>query len=152
MAIYPTREEAMLAMGMEDSIQGLKPQQVEQYYFYESQVKKYGLYDQGIQANGAHYGEESPFADKGLICANCVYYQNNACEIVTGYIAAQGICKFWIIPEDKLASTEQTPAVDTAMIQDLLMSGLTNEQIMLEMPGVTEEDIVAAAAEAARAN
>jgi uncharacterized protein (DUF433 family) len=39
-----------------------------------------------------------------------------------------------------------------ARIQELLMSGMSNADIMAELPGITVEDIVAAAAEAARRN
>ena len=99
--IYSTLEQAILAM-QESSSMGLKPQQIEQYNFYESQVQAYGLYDQGIGGNGAHYGDDNPFVDQGLMCANCVFYRENACEIVQGQIKPQGICKFWIIPESSL--------------------------------------------------
>jgi len=152
MPIYNSYEEAMMAMGVGEHTQGLKPQQIEQYRFYEQQVEKYGQYDPGILANGAHYGDESPFASDGLICANCVYYQNNACEIVQGNIAPNGICKFWIIPESKLQNTTPVDADMILQIQELLMSGMSNEEIMLELPNITEEDIVMAAAEAARTN
>lgn len=99
--IYTSLEQAQLAMQPSD-ILGLKPQQLAQYQFHELQVEEYGPYDQGILANGAHYGPESPFTSEGLVCANCVYYENGICEIVSGSIAPGGICKFWIIPESKL--------------------------------------------------
>ena len=95
--IYLTLEDALMAIAVE-----LKPQQQEQYDFYESQVAAYGQYSQGIGANGSHYGAQSPFTEEGIVCANCVYYTGGACEIVEGSIAPQGICKFWIIPEAKL--------------------------------------------------
>lgn len=151
--IYGTYEAALAAMsnGTVETVEGLKPQQTEQYRFYESQVATYGLYDPGILANGAHYGPNSPFADQGLICANCVFYRENACEIVSGQIAAKGICKFWIIPESYLQDSEQSTD-QTAKLQELLMSGMTNEEIIEAMPGATVEDIVSAAADAARSN
>ena len=99
--IYATLVEAQQAM-MPQDVQTLKPIQQEQYQFHEAQVAEYGQYDQGIGAYGAHYGPESPFASEGLVCANCVYYENGLCEIVKGNIAPQGICKFWIIPEQLL--------------------------------------------------
>lgn len=150
--IYDSYESALAAMSDGTvAVEGLKPQQSEQYRFYESQVATYGLYDPGILANGAHYGANSPFADQGLICANCVFYRENACEIVSGQIAANGICKFWIIPESTL-QTSQEQADRAAKLQELLMSGMSNEEIMLEMPGVTVEDIVFAAEQAVRLN
>lgn len=149
--IYSSYEQAQLAMGHSANQLELKPQQVEQYNFYEYQAKKYGQYDPGILANGAHYGPESPFADQGLVCANCVYYANNACEIVAGTIQPQGICKFWIIPEHLLAE-KQIDSEQQTQIQDLLMSGMSNEEIMAEMPDISLDDIVAAAEAAARSN
>ena len=98
--IYSTLEQAQMAMNQTNT--DLLPIQQEQYQFHESQVEKYGQYDPGIGAYGAHYGPNSPFASEGLICANCVYYEAGACEIVSGSIAANGICKFWIIPESSL--------------------------------------------------
>ncbi|CAB4153854.1 hypothetical protein UFOVP635_34 [uncultured Caudovirales phage] len=101
--IYSSVEEALLALGPGvDSNEELLPIQQDQYTFHEEQVAEYGQYNQGIDAYGAHYGALSPFAGEGLVCANCVYYANNACEIVQGNIAPGGICKFWIIPESKL--------------------------------------------------
>jgi hypothetical protein len=99
--IYTTLELAVLAMVPEDNV-GLLPQQQAQYQFHELQVEQYGQYSQGILANGSHYGAVSPFAAEGIVCANCVYYENNACHIVQGAIAPAGICKFWIIPETTL--------------------------------------------------
>jgi len=101
--IYTTLESAEQALMPQDTLD-LKPQQQSQYQFHELQVAEYGQYDQGILANGAHYGAESPFAIEGIVCANCVYYENGACEIVQGLIAPAGICKFWIIPESTLGA------------------------------------------------
>jgi len=101
MSIYSSLEQARQAMILGD-VRELQPIQQEQYNFHESQVATYGQYDPGIGAYGAHYGPESPFANEGLICANCVYYEAGLCEIVQGNIAPGGICKFWIIPESRL--------------------------------------------------
>lgn len=149
--IYATMEEALAAMRQPDNTSELQPVQIAQYEAYEIIVEEYGQYDKGIGAYGAHYAEENPFVNEGLICSNCVFYANNACEIVAGNIAPNAICKFWIIPESKLQSNESN--LETVKkIQELLMSGMTNQEIMSEMPGITVEDIVSAAAEAARSN
>jgi hypothetical protein len=99
--IYTNLEQAIQAMGTMDTVD-LLPIQQSQYTFHEAQVAEYGQYDQGIGAYGAHYGPISPFDTEGIVCANCVYYANGACEIVQGNIAPGGICKFWIIPESTL--------------------------------------------------
>ena len=77
-------------------------------------------------ANGAHYMRESPFADAGLVCANCVMFKGGGkCEAVAGEIEAGGVCKLWVIPADKMtmapadrseAPPETTPAVVTPVI------------------------------------
>ena len=66
---------------------------------------------------GAHYMAESPFAERGMKCANCVlYYGGGACEVVEGEIAPEGVCKLWIIPEERMSEekkSEEAPAADT---------------------------------------
>ena len=70
------------------------------YEAYEEVVDELGSFDQTSGEHGAHYMEENPFADKGMKCANCAFYAGpRACEIVSGDIAPEGVCKFWIIPE-----------------------------------------------------
>jgi uncharacterized protein (DUF433 family) len=39
-----------------------------------------------------------------------------------------------------------------AQIQEMIMTGMTNSEIIAAIPGITVEDIVTAAAEAARNN
>lgn len=55
----------------------------------------------------AHYMEKNPFASRGMKCSNCLYYEDGQCEIVTGSVSPEGICKLWIIPEEKLSNPEQ---------------------------------------------
>ena len=73
------------------------------YEHYENVVEEFGKFDQTSKANGAHYapGDENPFIEQGLVCSNCVYFMGGqACEIVSGTIQPNGICKLWIIPEE----------------------------------------------------
>ena len=103
--IYSTLEEAEAAMGyVSPNISGLTDRQQALYTSFETVVEVYGQFDWTTGANGSHYApaEANPFKAEGLVCANCVYYANNACEIVQGVIDPNAICKFWIIPEDKL--------------------------------------------------
>lgn len=74
-----------------------------QYDAYEDIVEKFGKFDQSAGRNGAHYApsEKNPFKEDGLICANCVFYEGGqGCEIVSGQIEPNAICKLWIIPEN----------------------------------------------------
>lgn len=89
----------------------LNNRQRAQYEAYESLVEEYGIFDQSANANGAHYApaDKNPFQKEGMICANCVFYQGGGgCEIVSGEIDPNAICKLWIIPE-KLMSSDEDP-------------------------------------------
>jgi hypothetical protein len=86
----------------EDENSGLNERQQMQYELLEQVAEKYGKWDQSAGAEGSHYASaaENPFKQKGLICANCVYYQGGqGCEIVSGKIEPEAICKLWIINE-----------------------------------------------------
>lgn len=65
---------------------------------------EFGMYDQTSGANGAHYSNKNPFKSEGLMCGNCIFYneENSQCQIVAGKIQADAICKLWIIPENVL--------------------------------------------------
>jgi HK97 family phage major capsid protein/HK97 family phage prohead protease len=70
------------------------------YEAYEDVTDELGAFDQSSGEHGAHYMAQSPFAESGIKCANCAFYAGpRACEIVSGDIAPEGACKFWIIPE-----------------------------------------------------
>ena len=59
----------------------------------------FGQFDQTAGPDGAHYAAPSPFADKGLMCQNCIFYQGGrVCELVKGDIDPNAVCKLWIIP------------------------------------------------------
>lgn len=54
--------------------------------------------------DGAHYMAKSPFANAGMKCVNCVFWNSGgSCDVVQGEIAEGGLCKLWIIPEEKLS-------------------------------------------------
>lgn len=87
----------------EDPDNKLNDRQKMMYEHYEHTVAQYGKFDKSAKANGAHYAPASanPFKNKGLVCANCVYFLGGGgCEIVSGSIEPQAICKLWIIPEE----------------------------------------------------
>jgi HK97 family phage portal protein len=81
---------------------GLTPQSEALYKSQEEIARKHGRWKQA----DAHYVPRSPFATKGMVCRNCVYYEDGgACEIVKGGINPDGICKLWVIPSEKLVET-----------------------------------------------
>lgn len=101
-------EEEMLEGLSEMAEKGLTPRQYAMYDLYEKIADKFGVWNQGTGADGAHYVAESPFASEGMICSNCVYYEGGKrCEIVEGEIEPNGICKLWIIREGLLTSEPQ---------------------------------------------
>lgn len=102
-------EEDMEEEDEEELEPSLKPRQQMHYEVLESIAEKYGKWDQTASADGAHYAtaEENPFKDKGMICANCIFYEGGqGCEIVSGTIEPEAICKLWIIDESLLRQSE----------------------------------------------
>jgi len=80
----------------------LNDRQKKMYETYESIVEEYGIFDQSSKANGAHYAPaaKNPFIGEGMVCGNCVFFIGGGkCEIVSGNIEPNAICKLWIIPE-----------------------------------------------------
>lgn len=72
------------------------------YESLEKVVEDNGQWPQG-GPDGAHYMKRSMFADQGMVCSNCVFWNSEGnCDIVEGAIEEKGICRHWIIPEEKL--------------------------------------------------
>jgi HK97 family phage prohead protease len=87
--------------------------------------------------DGAHYIEQSPFAAQGIKCANCVFWNPEGnCDVVAGEIKEAGVCKLWIIPEQKLAQAEAVGR---------------SEGVDLERAGESRGDVAAVAKAAAKA-
>ena len=88
----------------EDDWEGLNERQSDQADALCMIVEEYGQYDQSSNADGSHYadGQNNPFKADGLVCSSCIFYEQNACHIVSGNIDPEGICKLWIIPEEKI--------------------------------------------------
>ena len=90
----------------------LTPRQVAQYDADESITELFGKYDQGIGPDGAHYVAQSPFADEGMVCSSCAFFEGgNACEIVDGEILPSAICKRWIISGELIGTPVEQPAM-----------------------------------------
>jgi len=80
---------------------------------------EYGKWDQSSMADGAHYApaDANPFKASGLMCQNCVFYDEaGGCQIVSGVIEPEAICKLWIIPEQivMMAKADAARSLDMA--------------------------------------
>jgi HK97 family phage prohead protease len=114
------------AAGERDIVEGeeyesmLSPANLALAESYEAISEEYGAFSQ----NDAHYMTENPFAKDGMKCSNCVFFESEEgrCYIVQGEIAADAICKLWIIPEERMSEEkkpEPTPAVDEKPAEDM---------------------------------
>ena len=106
--------EADRSIRMEDeSVHPGSPRQKAHYEAVEGVVELFGQFNQGIDADGAHYAAVSPYAAEGLVCSSCSFFEGpRACEVVSGDIAPEGICKLWVIPADLLNGSESEPVVE----------------------------------------
>jgi HK97 family phage portal protein len=78
---------------------GLTPQSKALYEAQEQIAEANGRWSQ----SDSHYMARSPFANRGLVCRNCVHYEpDGSCEIVKGSISPDAICKLWVIPPEKM--------------------------------------------------
>lgn len=92
---------SVVKMQRDDEDAELSPRQRIMYEFFELIAKKMGKWEQDSGPEGAHYVEEHPFGDKGMKCINCSFFQGgNRCEVVTGEIKPEAICKLWVIRKD----------------------------------------------------
>jgi HK97 family phage prohead protease len=100
--------EQMIEGLAEQDEYNINPRQAAMYDIFEKIADEFGAWDKGVGGNGSHYVEQSPFAEDGMICANCVFYEGGGgCEIVSGDIAPNGICKLWIISEEKVSISNE---------------------------------------------
>ena len=111
-ALYAS--EADRSIRMEDeTVHPLSPRQKAQYEATESVVELFGQFSQGVDADGAHYAQVSPYAAEGMVCSSCVFFEGGrGCEVVAGDISPAGICKLWVIPADLMANPEPMVEVD----------------------------------------
>lgn len=80
---------------------------------------KFGMFDQGIGPNGAHYAPpaKNVFKSSGIKCEDCIFFNASAnqCIIVEGLIEAEGVCKLWIIPESDIMEYQQPEETTKSM-------------------------------------
>lgn len=81
----------------------------------EGIADEYGPWPQGGPA-GAHYIEISPFAERSMKCGNCIFFEAGACEVVQGSISENGICRLWVIPEEKMS--EESKRSEAAVVEE----------------------------------
>ena len=88
-------------MSIEESMYRPSPRQLLQYDLIEAIVNQYGQYDQSSLADGSHYAPENPFEASGIKCSNCYFFEGpRGCEVVSGDIDPNAVCKLWIIPSE----------------------------------------------------
>jgi hypothetical protein len=114
------------------------------------------LYPDGEEINSnlpdAYQPASNADVPEGQNCGNCEYYKPGElyCTKFDAPVRAVYWCAKWE-PYEEESSVGLN--VDVAkQIQEMIMSGMTNAEIMAALPGVTVEDIVYAASEAARNN
>jgi hypothetical protein len=101
----------------------------------------------------AYQPATNPDVPPGQNCANCEYYKPG--ELYCTKFDAPVRAVFWCAKWEPVEAEESVDMLDAdtmKQIQDMIMQGITNAEIMAALPGVTLEHIVYAAAEAARNN
>jgi hypothetical protein len=115
------------------------------------------LYPDGeiINSNlpAAYQPASNPDVPLGQNCGNCEYYKPGEmyCTKFDAPVRAVFWCAKWEPYEEESYTTGLNADV-AKQIQEMIMTGMTNVEIMAAMPGITVEDIVYAASEAARNN
>ena len=88
----------------------LSPSNYDLYERCDQIVEENGLWPQE-GPRGCQYQQRSMYGSQGVKCENCVFYNSdNSCDIVEGEIRADGICRFWQIPEERLSMEEELPS------------------------------------------
>lgn len=97
--------------------------------------------------SGAHYMKKSMFKDIGLRCQNCVFFNaEGTCDAVEGEIAADGICKLWVIPEEKLTMTDALASVSDEKASPPAASATEPMPTVEEKPTTRRDDAATALA------
>jgi hypothetical protein len=101
----------------------------------------------------AYQPATNPDVPPGQNCGNCEYYKPGElyCTKFDAPVRAVYWCAKWE-PYEQEDSAQVLEAETMKEIQDMIMRGMTNAEIMSALPNITVEDIVYAASEAARNN
>lgn len=104
----PDAEEEMQN---EPTAGSLSPNNYDLYEALEENVKENGPWPQD-GPDGCGYRKKSEFAGAGMKCVNCVFFNSGGtCDIVEGEIVEEGLCRFWIIPNEKLSMEDPLASV-----------------------------------------
>ncbi len=72
---------------------------------------KAGQFPRDSSVEGADYKPSgmNPRLAEGIACANCVFFRSpTSCIIVRGKVDSSGICRFYVIPPEKVVPAAQT--------------------------------------------
>ena len=102
----------------------------------------------------AYQPATNPDVPSGQNCGNCEYYKPGElyCTKFDAPVRNVFWCAKWEPAEEEESYASEIDNATVQQIQEMIMSGMTNAEIMAAIPGITVEDIVYAAAEAARNN
>lgn len=98
----------------------LNPRQRMMYEKFEWIAETLGPWDGGVGGDGAHYipSSDNVFADKGMKCANCVFFEGGGgCEILDMAVEPEAVCKLWIIPEDQVKASLKSLSKDSSFLR-----------------------------------
>lgn len=140
------------AKALDESAHPVTSRQVAVYRALEDVVETFGQFDQTTGPDGSHYvaSAANPFIAEGMVCASCVFYEGpRSCEIVSGDIDPQGICKFWQIPADLMgaapedgAKSAQSKAIEVpSYVSENAARGLAYYEDGLGGDGLVEQTI-----------
>ena len=134
--------------GVEEEYGTLSPANLAYAESLEGIVDEFGPWPQG-GPDGAHYIEVSPFAERGMKCSNCIFFEAGACEVVQGSISENGVCKLWVIPEGKMKDESKRSAsvvAEEATTQEIVAEETTAaaaEEIVAEEQPVADDGLAA---------
>jgi len=86
----------------------------------------------------------------GQNCGNCAYYKPG--ELYCTKFDAPVRAVYWCAKWESYEEVSMMTAEIMVQIQEMIMNGMTNDEIMNQLPGITVDDIALAAANAARDN
>lgn len=114
----------------------LNDRQKEQAKEFSELALEFGMFDQSSGADGAHYAPaaKNPFKADGLVCKNCVFFDeiNNQCQIVSGPIEPEAVCKLWVIPESLIKSETGMKAELKKLLADTSTNGRAERQAKID--------------------
>lgn len=134
---------------VEENYGTLSPSNLAYAESLEGIADEFGPWPQGGPA-GAHYIEISPFAERGMKCSNCVFFEAGACEVVQGSISENGICKLWVIPEEKMS--EESKRSEAVVAEEATTAEATTEETAAVAVPEPHDDALAAKVKLAELN